>query len=181
MKQGLLVILSIVACMGLHAQGRQELAEITYKNTLKVNLTSFAIGSLSIHKEKVIDQNNSLTVWGYGCNYLYANQIFAFGVGAGYRSYFKGQEKNSLFAEPYLRYQYLVIPDASVSVNTLSAGFVGGKRWLLGNRLTLEAFFGPSINFGAIDEGNGSVIFPDYMGPLNGVAARMGVNFGFRY
>lgn len=181
MRQCLLGILLIGLSAGLHAQGRQDLTQSTYKNTLKVNLTSLALGSLSIHKEKVIDPNNSLTVWGYGCNYLYANQIFVFGIGAGYRSYFKGQEKNSLYAEPYLRYQYLTIPDASVSVNTLSAGFVGGKRWFLGNRLTLELFFGPSLNFGAVDEGNGSVIFPDYMGPLNGVAARTGINFGFRY
>jgi hypothetical protein len=165
----------------LLAQGRASLYKSDYGKNIKWNPLSLSIGSLSLQYERFIDTDKSVCTFGYIANFAYSNEIIVAGIGVGYRSYFNDVFVKSFFAEPFVKYQYITIPGAGGTFNTLSVGFTGGRKWLFGKHLTSEIYFGPSYNFGSINEGNGSVNIPDWFGPVNGIWVRGGLNVGWRY
>lgn len=180
-KAIVLIILSSVYSLNLLAQGRESLYRTDYGKNIKWNPLSLSVGSLSLQYERFIDMEKSVCPFGYVANLYYSNEIYVAGVGVGYRSYFYDVYVKSFFAEPFVKYQYITVPSAGATFNTISLGFTGGRKWLFGKHFTTELYMGPSYNFGAIDEGNGSVNMPDWFGPINGIWIRGGLNVGWRY
>jgi hypothetical protein len=182
-----LIILSGVYSFNLLAQGRESLYKSDYGKNIKWNPLSLSVGSLSLQYERFIDTDKSVCTFGYIADFAYGNEIFVAGIGVGYRSYFNDVFVKSFFAEPFIKYQYITIPSggiapgSSADINTISVGFTGGRKWIFGKHITTEIYLGPSYNLGKLDEGNGSVNLPDWLGPVNGIWVRGGLNVGWRY
>jgi hypothetical protein len=170
-----------ISSLMANGQGRESLYQLTPPKAIKWNPLGLTVGSISLQYEKGISRDQSICAYGYFGNYMYGGDVFFAGLAIGYRSYYEASFQKGWYAEPFIKYQYVSIPQASGSFNTVSAGFLGGRKWNLGQHICTEMYLGPSYNFGAVDEGNGSVPIPDWLGPINGIFVRMGANIGWRY
>ncbi|MBC7384411.1 MAG: hypothetical protein H7296_15700 [Bacteroidia bacterium] len=163
-------------------QTRAELTKPAYSRCIKINPLSLAIGSISVHYEKIISNEKSINIFANLLNLRYRNNFYGFGLGAGLRSYFTGSDKNSFYVEPFLKYQFLSNAYNIGSINAISIGLTGGRKWTVTHRITFEFFGGPLLSKGFIKQGT----MPAYtnaetLGPLNGIWFRGGIAVGYSF
>ncbi|MCF8253399.1 MAG: hypothetical protein K9H61_05895 [Bacteroidia bacterium] len=153
-----------------------------YTKEIKWNPISLGLGSISFSYEKYTSPETSVNLWVNGFDFLYAGQIKGFVIGAGFRDYFSPEKPKSFYVEPFLKFQYTEEFGTHSRYNTSSVGLVLGRKWTFFERISTEVFIGPSYNFGLVKEGTkSSARVADWMGPINGIWGRFGINLGYRF
>jgi hypothetical protein len=178
------ILIAIVFLMPLMAMSQRLETPFFYKKEIKFQGLGLAYGSFNMHYEKYSSKGNSINVNAYVFDFLYAKELKGFGIAAGYRDYFTPQLASSYFLEPFIKYQYMVEKgwNNSYVFNTNSIGIVLGRKLVIMDRLTLEFYLGPSVNFGFFKEGyKNSQLMQEWIGPINGIFIRSGLNIGYRF
>ena len=173
-----------LTCISLTAFAQQKPASraFHYQKEIKWSPVSIAFGAITFHYENYYNPQKSINVWGNVLDLYYANVIKGFGLGVGFRDYFTPERKNSYYIEPFIKYQFMTDTYANDRFNTTGIGIVLGKKWVFGKRISTEIFLGPSYNIGLYKTGNASSTrYPEWLGPINGMFGRAGINIGYRF
>jgi len=163
-----------------------EVATTTRSNVIKLNLISPLVRTGSFFYERAVSDYSSVQL---GFFYTGASigdtQIRGIGITPEYRFYLSERHKapRGAFVAPYLRYQNLTITNddplilAEASGNFFGGGLLVGVQTVLRNRISMEAFAGPSyssVNMKIIT-GDGDNLDTD---ALDGFGIRAGVTIG---
>ncbi|OYU94832.1 MAG: hypothetical protein CFE21_14175 [Bacteroidetes bacterium B1(2017)] len=174
----ILCLFPLLVCAQMHNTERQ----FSYQKELKVNLLYVGAGILQVHYEKHLNPNQSTVIWGSLIDFGFQGNLMGFEVGAGQRAYFNGTKPNTYFVEPNVSYLYIEDRYVYSHYNTVGIGILLGKKWALGNRLGLELYTGPTINFGFVKEGTlPNKKIDTWAGPLNGIFGRFGLTLNYRF
>ncbi len=166
----------------MHAQNREDLLKQNFSKCIKWNPVSLSIGALSVHYEKINSNDKSLMYYGNIFKFLYQNRILGFGLGAGYRSYFTDNSKSDFYIEPFIKYQFIQLMNTNWNLNTFGLGLIAGRKWILGERITMEVYGGPLYSFGFNKVGsNPSLPYIYWLPSVNGIWLKSGLAFGYRY
>ena len=173
-----------------HAQliSKRLVTEQEYNRIVKVNLLSPAVGTITIHYEKRLNENSSIQLEGfYFTGYFLKQQINTRGTGftVNYRFYLTKHFPEGWFIQPYARYQrYWPISTRQVSSNrdrnaqVGSIGIVLGYQVVSNRRISMDVFAGPVYNKVFVDDTHAIHRFVPL---VNGAWIRAGMTLGFLF
>jgi hypothetical protein len=178
----LIWLIFVFLSLSVFAQQKPSNKPFHFKKEIKWSPMALSFGAFTFHYENYYNEEKSINVWANGLNFMYSGVIIGFGGGAGFRDYFTPQKKNSFYLEPFIKYQFVTNTNNNERYNTTGFGLVLGRKWVFAKRITLEMFLGPSYNFGLYKSGtNSATRYPDWLGPVNGMFGRAGLNVGYRF
>ncbi|GAA4455949.1 hypothetical protein GCM10023189_24410 [Nibrella saemangeumensis] len=158
------------------------------QSVLKANLISPFFRTANVSFEKVIKQDRSLQVGFYYTGLRYKNTRFnGYGVTPEYRMYLSVDRKDApqgFYLAPFLRYQQFSLTQVDTrvggSLTTYGGGVTAGYQALFSDRITLDAFLGPSYNNGRVRADAGLVQSPFAISIFTGFLVRGGLNIGIK-
>ena len=183
---------------------KKEVKETTteHKNILKTNMTSFFISTFHLNYERVMNKQvtlqlgvhysffgngvfgddngsrNSNGVSGFGITpeiRFYPNKIAPIGF---YVAFSPRVQSYTVFNEYYN--QTGGTSSEQVRYTAVGAGFLVGGQWLIGDRISIESYAGPSINYTNVSAKNYN--YRNNNGPIvNRVGFRFGVTLGVAF
>ncbi|GAA4401389.1 hypothetical protein GCM10023187_15530 [Nibrella viscosa] len=163
-------------------------ATVQAQSVLKANLISPFFRTANISFEKVINQDRSLQVGFYYTGLRYKNTRFSgYGITPEYRMYLSIDQKDAphgFYLAPFLRYQQFSLNQVDTgvggSLTTYGGGVTGGYQALFSDRITLDAFLGPSYNNGRVRADAGIVQSPFAISIFTGLLVRGGLTIGLK-
>ncbi len=165
----------------------EKFKDYNQTSILKLSLLSPFIKTLSLSYESTISKDNSLN---FGL-YLFSGSINkiissskAFGLTFGYRHYFSHTAPVGIYCEPSIRFQNvsgnIVVSKRTndpLEVNSLTAGFMLGKQWLIGEKISLNYYVGPIFSIADSDIASTNIL----ANSLNGYWFRSGFTMGYKF
>lgn len=187
---------------------KKEVKETTteHKNILKTNMTSFFISTFHLNYERVMNKQVTLQL---GVHYSFAGSglsdngnnnnnsyqgIRGFGITPEIRFYpnkiapigfyvaFSPRFQSYTTSNQYYNNQIGGNSSTQVRHTAVGAGFLVGSQWIIGDRITIESYIGPSINYTNITSTNSLNNYSNNNGPIvNRVGVRFGVTLGVAF
>lgn len=155
---------------------------LRFNQELKVNYTYLGLGIMQLQYEKYMKEDFSYNLNFSYINYVYIDEIIGFNLSFGPRNYFTPEKPASFYVEPSVGLLFLKDNYYDDRYSTLSFALVLGRKWNLGNRITMDIYLGPSANIGFQKSGyNFSSKIKDWNGPLNGIFIKGGLTAGYRF
>ena len=185
MKKQFSFLLAIIAtCSSISFQAHGQV-----QNVLKINILSPIFRTANLSYERVVSEKNSFQIGAFYTGASIAGTRFrGFGLTPEYRFYFSNtkQAPAGFYAAPFLRYQSFTISDTDLSTSegtltTIGGGAVIGHQAIFNERISLDAFLGPSYSGGSVKVKSGTS--GDLgTGPFGGgFGLRFGVTFGLAF
>ena len=164
------------------------------KNIIKINLTSFFISTFHLNYERVINKKVTLQL---GTHYSFFDSGFSnrsinrdkgirgFGITPEIRFYPNGAAPVGFFIALSPRFQYYTftnetyngLNNSQISWTGVGVGFLMGRQWLVGDKVSIDMYFGPSINYTDRTQTGSKSYSPNIV--VNRVGFRCGLTLGF--
>lgn len=184
MKFKISVVFMVLLCC-ITLSKAQSTRELSVSKSLKFNLLSPFLGSLSIQYESKLNKDASLVLTG---NYFKGQSdqgfedINGFGACIEYRYYGEHADMDGFYFQPYARYQYYKYtknPDTDATIP--GVGLLFGYQKRIVKNIIIDGYYGPAYNFGSI-RNRASAVNPNDIPPLiNGYWMRGGISIGFLF
>jgi len=184
MKKSIKILLTLFL-IGITAQGYSQ---VTRHNVLKTNFFSPILRTYVIAYERVINEDMSGQFGFFYTQVKLADVKFqGWSVTPEYR-YFLSEKRSApsgIFVAPFFRYMNFSVKDESTTTTTkgtmqsFGGGLLVGAQILLKDRITLEAFLGPSYLNGNVDVTEGDEEID--IGAFDGFSVRVGVTVGVAF
>lgn len=184
MKKTIMILFSgIIICMIANSASAQE----PIKNLVKVNLLSPLARTGSFFYEHALNEDYSLQMgFFYSGLSIDETKFRGFGLTPELRYYLseKHSAPQGVFLAPFLRYQsFNVSLDDNSSKATYSSfggGILVGSQAVFKNKISLDAWIGPSYNSGTLKVETGDE--DDFsIGSLDGFGVRFGITLGIGF
>ena len=177
-------------------------------NTIKVSLSNAVIGTVGLSYERVLGNALSAQITVSSTDYSYKKFTYkGFAVSPEVRFIaFDEESANYSFVAPFIRYQRFNLSQSYIAdstgnsisgtstalVNAGSIGFIGGRQWILMDRIALEVFAGPVFVRQWLQQTDNAPFHPavepdNNLGGLtltllpDGLFMRVGVNLGITF
>ncbi len=166
---------------------------------LKVNYLSPFYGAVCIHSEIPTLNMNAVNVFVFaGFRNFEGNGVEGYGIGAEYKFYHKGAPlSGGNYISPFVRYRDIKLwgdyketvngvvtfeGHKAIPVQAIGGGIVFGKQWLLGNRILIDLFGGPDINYILNSDPDRDDVGLEALKILTSlIGIRFGTTFGFKF
>jgi hypothetical protein len=182
MKTRIRIALAIMAVMLLSL----PLAAQNPQNLFKVNLFSPLVRTGSFFYERALNDDSSIQLgFFYSGASIGDTKLRGFGLTPEYRFYLSEKPApRGIFVAPFARYQSFNLTvegeSGKASLSTIGGGLLVGVQTILKDRISLEAFIGPSYSSSKLDVTSGDEDDFEF-GSLDGFGVRFGVTIGIAF
>lgn len=176
----LIVAVAFFACTSALAQN----------TAIKLNLLSPVLRTINVSFEQGVSEKSSAQLGFFYTGVSIGDLLYrGIGITPEFRFHVTGDNAiDGFYVAPFLRYQSLKLSyeddtnDDSATLSTFGGGLLIGNQWVMGERITLDIFIGPSYNTGKVKaEADSSSETFDVSGSFNGFGVRTGITLGIAF